>query len=91
MNRNANGTAASASTPSSEARDLAALEETRAQLQQALTGDRHISMAVGILMAQRGLAETAAFNELRNVARKERRKLEESKVPQQAYVYYNNP
>ncbi|MBL8474092.1 MAG: response regulator [Rhodocyclaceae bacterium] len=58
------------------ARDLAALKRAQAQLQQALSAGRHTSVAVGIVMAQRGLTEQAAFDALRADARRQRRKLE---------------
>lgn len=57
------------------ARDLNALLETKAQLEQALTGGRQTSIAIGIFMAQRRLSEQAAFDCLRAEARRQRRKL----------------
>lgn len=59
------------------ARDLRALTEARAQLEQALAGGRQTSIAIGILMERQGLSEQAAFDMLRTSARKNRRKLEE--------------
>ncbi|MEW6515238.1 MAG: response regulator [Pseudomonadota bacterium] len=59
------------------ARDLKALTEARAQLEQALAGGRQTSIAIGILMERRGLSEQAAFDLLRTSARMNRRKLED--------------
>lgn len=59
------------------ARDLRALFEAKAQLEQALAGGRYTSMAIGILMATRGFDERAAFEVLRGEARHGRRKLED--------------
>lgn len=63
-------------TALARARDLKALLETKAQLEQALTGGRQTAIAIGILMALRGLSEQAAFEALRAEARQQRRKLE---------------
>ncbi len=62
-------------TALARARDLDGLAETRRQLEQALGDARRTSMAIGIVMAQRGLSEPAAFATLRDEARRERRKL----------------
>ncbi len=59
------------------ARDLAALSEARLQLEKALAGGRATSVAIGILMERRKLGEQAAFESLRDSARKNQRKLEE--------------
>ena len=59
------------------ARDLKALMEVRAQLEQALAGGRYTSMAIGILMERRRLGEQAAFKALRTNARMNQRKLED--------------
>ena len=59
------------------ARDFAALTAIKGQLEHALTGRRHTSIAIGILMERRGLTEAAAFDALRAAARAERRKLEQ--------------
>ena len=59
------------------ARDLAELTETKAQLERALAGDRSTSTAVGILMAQNGISERAAFTALRGEARRQRRRIDE--------------
>ncbi len=58
------------------ARDLAALRTATAQLEQALNAGRKTSVAVGIVMARRGLPEQAAFEALREEARGRRCKLE---------------
>ncbi|MBU6439958.1 MAG: response regulator [Betaproteobacteria bacterium] len=58
-------------------RDLDALAEAKLQLERALSERRQTSMAVGIMMAQRRLSETAAFEALRGEARRQRRKLSE--------------
>lgn len=57
------------------ASELQGLHGERQQLQTALDGERHISVAVGILMAQKKLTRDAAFNVLRNIARAQRCKL----------------
>lgn len=59
------------------ARDLAALQETKAQLERALAGGRHTNMAIGILMERRHLIEAAAFEILRAGVRNACRKLED--------------
>jgi response regulator NasT len=59
------------------ARDLAALQQTKAQLERALAGGRHTNMAIGILMERRRITEAAAFEILRAGARNARRKLED--------------
>jgi response regulator NasT len=59
------------------ARDLDALAESKRQLERALAEQRRTSMAVGIVMSQRRISETAAFEHLRGEARKQRRKLSE--------------
>jgi response regulator NasT len=57
-------------------RDLAALLETKSQLEHALAGGRHTNIAIGILMERHRLGEAVAFEALREGARAERRKLE---------------
>ncbi len=57
------------------ARDLDTLRSTQQQLEQALAGDRVVSVAVGLIMARRRLPEQAAFAALRDEARRRRRKL----------------
>ncbi len=64
-------------TAHARARDLKALTESKFHLEQALDTDRSTSVAVGILMERRGLEQRAAFETLRNGARKRRRKLSE--------------
>jgi response regulator NasT len=59
------------------ARDLKALLASQTQLEQALAGNRHVSMAVGILMERRRLTAQAAFEVLRAGARKGQRKLDD--------------
>lgn len=57
--------------------ELAALRRTSLQLQQALQAERDVNVAVGITMMQHRLARDAAFQLLRNGARKRRIKLAE--------------
>lgn len=64
-------------TAHARARDLKALAESKFHLEQALDTDRSTSVAIGILMERRGLEQRAAFETLRNGARKRRRKLSE--------------
>jgi len=59
------------------ARDLAALIETKHQLERALANGRNTNVAIGILMERRRITEAAAFDVLRNEARRTRRKLED--------------
>lgn len=59
------------------ARDLAALLQARAQLEQALAGGRAASTATGILMERRRVGEKEAFEQLRAAARRQQRKLDE--------------
>jgi response regulator NasT len=61
----------------SRANELQSLRETRSQLQAALDAERDISIAIGITMAQQGLARQEAFEQLRKTARSQRRKLGE--------------
>lgn len=61
----------------SRANELQSLRETRSQLQAALDAERDISVAIGITMAQQGLARQEAFEQLRKTARSQRRKLGE--------------
>ncbi|MCG8489722.1 MAG: response regulator [Chromatiales bacterium] len=53
------------------------LREKEAQLTQALSGDRAISTAVGILISRESLSEQEAFERLRRAARDSHRKLGE--------------
>lgn len=58
-------------------RELDELRRVRAQLQQALDGDRDINVATGITMMQYRLTRPAAFELLRSSSRSQRRKLAE--------------
>ncbi len=64
-------------TALARARDIAALSRAREQLERALAGGRHTSIAIGILMERRRLAEASAFAALRDAARAERRKVDD--------------
>ena len=57
------------------AREIEHLRQSRAQLQEALDGDRSINVATGITMMQYRLPRAAAFELLRTAARSQRRKL----------------
>ncbi len=57
------------------ARQLEKVEETNAGLLNALTSNREIGAACGILMAQRRLTYEAAFDELRRHSQQTHRKL----------------
>jgi response regulator NasT len=57
--------------------ELAALLETKVQLEQALVGGRHTNVAIGILMERHRITEAAAFAALRTGARNARRKLDD--------------
>lgn len=59
------------------ARDLRALLGHKQQLEQALSGNRDTSVAIGILMERRRLNVQDAFESLRSHARSHNRKLEE--------------
>ncbi len=59
------------------ARDLDALRSAKQQLEQALAGERVVSVAVGMVMARRQLSEQAAFAALRDEARRQRRRLQD--------------
>lgn len=59
------------------ARDLAALLDTKRQLERALTRGRRTNVAIGILMERHRIAESATFEILRNQARRTRCKLED--------------
>lgn len=58
-------------------RELNALLEEEAQLSTALRLGRQTSVVVGILMARHQLTEQAAFNQLRALARAQRRRVSE--------------
>ncbi len=64
-------------TALARARELTALLENKKHLEQALSGGRYTSMAIGILMERRRITQEVAFETLRNNARKQRIKLEE--------------
>lgn len=57
------------------AQDIDSLRQVRAQLQEALDGDRSINLATGITMMQYRLPRSAAFELLRSAARSQRRRL----------------
>lgn len=58
------------------AKDTQAMIGTLANLECALAGSHVVSMAIGVLMAVRGLSEKAAFEALRAEARRQRIKIE---------------
>lgn len=58
------------------AHDLKTLTDHTANLKKALSANRITSVAIGILMAELGLAEAEAFDHLRSLARNRRQKLE---------------
>jgi len=59
------------------ARDLKALQNVRIQLEHALAGGRLVSVAIGLLMERQRLGRDAAFQLLRNDARKQSRRIED--------------
>lgn len=59
------------------ARDLKALQGVRLQLEHALAGGRFVSVAIGLLMERQRLGHDAAFQLLRNDARKNSRRVED--------------
>ncbi len=59
------------------ARDLRALQSVRLQLEHALAGGRFVSVAIGLLMERQRLGHDAAFQLLRNDARKNSRRVED--------------
>lgn len=59
------------------AQEIDQLRQSRAQLQEALDGDRSINVATGITMMQYRLPRAAAFELLRSASRSQRRKLAE--------------
>lgn len=61
----------------SRAGEIRQLRESHDQLNTALTGNRNVSTAVGILMERHCLGEQEAFNRLRNHARSRQAKLAE--------------
>ena len=56
-------------TALSRAYDLQALRNEKMQLQTALDGDRSISIAVGIIMDQKGISQNEALDRIRTSAR----------------------
>ncbi len=56
-------------TALSRSRDIQVLREDKEQLQTALDADRSVSVAVGIIMDQRGISRDDALNQLRITAR----------------------
>ncbi len=59
------------------AKDIRKLQDSEAQLSQALTGTREISMAAGVLMERSHLDQHDAFETLRRNARAQRRKVQD--------------
>ena len=57
------------------AAEIGRLRSESARLEDALNGDRAVSVAVGMLMAFAGLSEQEAFNQLRREARAQRKSL----------------
>lgn len=57
-------------------RDFKAMIERTSHLEQALSANRVTSIAIGILMAQLGLSQEEAFEQLRQRSRRQRRKME---------------
>lgn len=57
------------------ASELSSLRQSRLHLQAALDGERDISVAVGLLMAQTGSSRKLAFESLRQAARQQRRRI----------------
>ena len=64
-------------TAITRAREMAALLEQADRLTKAVDANRDVSVAVGLLMAQRGLPRQAAYEALRQHARRHRRRLVE--------------
>ncbi|MGO9995009.1 MAG: ANTAR domain-containing response regulator [Steroidobacteraceae bacterium] len=62
-------------TAISRAREIAALVEHNVQLTRTIDSNRDVSVAVGLLMAQHGLPRQAAYDMLRQHARRTRRRL----------------
>jgi response regulator NasT len=59
------------------ASELDGLRRSQRQLQTALDTERSVNVATGIVMMEYKLSRTAAFNLLRDAARRQRRKLTE--------------
>jgi response regulator NasT len=64
-------------TAAQRAREMVALLEQSERLAKAIDTNRDVSVAVGLLMAQRGLTREKAYDALRNHARRHRRRLVE--------------
>lgn len=62
-------------TALARARDLALLRESEEKLVAALQNSREISTAVGLLMERQGISAEQAFEQLREQARRERKKV----------------
>ena len=71
------GTSEAAELATELAAELAAARERIAHLEIALQTNRRIAMAIGILMARRGLTEDAAFGELRAASQRRAMKVRE--------------
>jgi response regulator NasT len=64
-------------TAAQRAREMGALLEQSERLAKAIDTNRDVSVAVGLVMAQRGLSREKAYDALRNHARRHRRRLVE--------------
>ena len=58
-------------------RDFSAMDQSRQQLQHAVSTSRKISVCIGILMERERISEEEAFNRLRRLARSSQRPLAE--------------
>ncbi|MDO9365353.1 MAG: response regulator [Methylotenera sp.] len=59
------------------AQEVQQLKVTRNQLTNALNGDRNVNIAIGIVMLKHRIDRKAAFNQLRDNARKQRKNIAE--------------
>jgi len=59
------------------AQEVRQLKDTRNQLTNALNGDRNVNIAIGIVMLKHSIDRKAAFNQLRDTARKQRKNIAE--------------
>ncbi|MGO9993525.1 MAG: ANTAR domain-containing response regulator [Steroidobacteraceae bacterium] len=75
------------------AREIAALVEQVERLTRTIDTNRDVSVAVGLLMAQRGLPRQAAYDTLRQHARRTRRRLADlaAEVSAGAQALFNIP
>ncbi len=75
------------------AREIAALVEQVERLTRTIDTNRDVSVAVGLLMAQRGLPRQAAYDTLRQHARRTRRRLADlaAEVSAGAEALFNIP